>query len=124
MTSTEDLLEILKLDVLVVLDEAYIEFSSEASKIAWVAQYPNLVVLRTFSKSAGLAGLRVGYGAFPLQVRSGQTSGQTSSEWLRVCVLECMGVGVGGCSLLLMSWCASLWGICSCVQGPSLVCLV
>lgn len=70
MTSTEDILELLKLPVMVVLDEAYIEFSSEASKMSWVAQYPNLVVLRTFSKSAGLAGLRVGYGAFSLQVSS------------------------------------------------------
>ncbi len=39
--------------MLVVLDEAYIEFSSESSRIGWVAKYPNLVVLRTFSKSAG-----------------------------------------------------------------------
>lgn len=50
----------------VVLDEAYIEFSEEASKMGWVADHPNLVVLRTFSKCAALAGLRVGYGAFPL----------------------------------------------------------
>ncbi|KAK9830199.1 hypothetical protein WJX72_010248 [[Myrmecia] bisecta] len=56
---------ILKLPVLVVLDEAYIEFSDEPSRMAWVLDHPNLVVLRTFSKSAGLAGLRVGYGAFP-----------------------------------------------------------
>ena len=65
MLSTADLLEILQLPVLVVLDEAYIEFSDEPSKMGWVAQYPNLVVLRTFSKCAALAGLRVGYGAFP-----------------------------------------------------------
>lgn len=50
--------EILKLPVLVVLDEAYIEFSDEPSKMKWVADYPNLVVLRTFSKCAALAGLR------------------------------------------------------------------
>ena len=52
----------------VVLDEAYIEFAGETSRIQWVSKYPNLVVLRTFSKSAGLAGLRVGYGAFPLSL--------------------------------------------------------
>jgi histidinol-phosphate aminotransferase len=57
--------EILQLPVLVVLDEAYIEFSDEPSRMTWVADYPNLVVLRTFSKCAALAGLRVGYGAFP-----------------------------------------------------------
>ena len=36
-----------------VLDEAYIEFSSVPSKLKWVQKYSNLVVLRTFSKSAG-----------------------------------------------------------------------
>lgn len=62
-----DLLEILALPVLVVLDEAYIEFCTDVpSRIKWVQQYDNLVVLRTFSKCAALAGLRVGYGAFPL----------------------------------------------------------
>jgi len=54
---------------IVVVDEAYIEFAGEdglaASPISLVATYPNLVVLRTFSKWAGLAGLRLGYGAFP-----------------------------------------------------------
>lgn len=49
-----------ELQVLVVLDEAYIEFSEEATRMPWVSEIPNLVVLRTFSKSAGLAGLRVG----------------------------------------------------------------
>ncbi|PSC74017.1 histidinol-phosphate aminotransferase [Micractinium conductrix] len=66
MLSTEELREILELPTLVVLDEAYIEFSEEPSKMGWVADHPNLVVLRTFSKCAALAGLRVGYGAFPL----------------------------------------------------------
>lgn len=49
-----------------VLDEAYIEFSEESSKMGWVAQYPNLVVLRTFSKCAALAGLRCA----PLRLRT------------------------------------------------------
>uniref|UniRef100_A0A0A0K7U5 histidinol-phosphate transaminase n=1 Tax=Cucumis sativus TaxID=3659 RepID=A0A0A0K7U5_CUCSA len=66
--SDEDLLKILDLPVLVVLDEAYIEFSSTESKMQWVKKYENLIVLRTFSKRAGLAGLRVGYGAFPLSI--------------------------------------------------------
>ena len=56
---------LLALPVLVILDEAYVEFSG-GSRIGWVEDdYNNLVVLRTFSKWAGLAGLRVGYGAFP-----------------------------------------------------------
>ena len=37
----------------------------EVGHITWVHDYPNLAVFRTFSKLAGLAGLRVGYGAFP-----------------------------------------------------------
>lgn len=52
---------------LVVVDEAYAEFSSD-TLIPLVARYRNLVVLRTFSKWAGLAGLRVGYGVFPPEV--------------------------------------------------------
>lgn len=60
----ETLIRLLKLPLLLILDEAYIEFSGN-SRITWVEDHENLVVLRTFSKLAGLAGLRVGYGAFP-----------------------------------------------------------
>ncbi|EOA35222.1 hypothetical protein CARUB_v10020377mg [Capsella rubella] len=66
--SEDDLLKILKMPILVVLDEAYIEFSGIESRMKWVKKYENLIVLRTFSKRAGLAGLRVGYGAFPLSI--------------------------------------------------------
>jgi histidinol-phosphate aminotransferase len=63
--------ELLSFPLLVVLDEAYVEFSDEylgasVSRIREVTSRENLVVLRTFSKWAGLAGLRIGYGAFPL----------------------------------------------------------
>ncbi len=54
---------------IVVVDEAYIEFAGDdalaASPISLVPRHENLVVLRTFSKWAGLAGLRLGYGVFP-----------------------------------------------------------
>jgi Aminotransferase class I and II len=56
MLSERELLEVLALPVLVVLDEAYIEFSAENSRLKWVIEHENLIVLRTFSKSAGLAG--------------------------------------------------------------------
>ena len=61
---------LLDLPTLVVLDEAYIEFADDElgaglSRIREVSSRDNLVGLRTFSKWAGLAGLRVGYGAFP-----------------------------------------------------------
>jgi histidinol-phosphate aminotransferase len=45
---------------LVVVDEAYIEFSAAASLAARIAEYPSLVVLRTLSKAHGLAGARCG----------------------------------------------------------------
>ncbi|MFN3704441.1 MAG: histidinol-phosphate transaminase [Thermoflexales bacterium] len=60
--------ELLQLPVLVVLDEAYIDFSAQPSRARWVMEHENLVVLRTFSKLAGMAGLRVGYGVFPMKV--------------------------------------------------------
>lgn len=56
--------QLLQLPLIVVLDEAYIEFAGN-SRVNWVLEHENLIVLRTFSKWAGLAGLRVGYGVFP-----------------------------------------------------------
>ena len=50
--------------VAVVLDEAYNEYlddDQQYDSVAWVRQYPNLLVSRTFSKAYGLAGLRIGY---------------------------------------------------------------
>jgi len=58
-------LERVPADVTVVLDEAYNEYIPPEARVdtaAWVAEFPNLVVCRTFSKIYGLAGLRVGYG--------------------------------------------------------------
>ncbi|GAB7387524.1 histidinol-phosphate transaminase [Bacillaceae bacterium] len=51
--------------VLVVLDEAYYEYVTDErypDSLALLARYPNLVVLRTFSKAYGIAALRIGYG--------------------------------------------------------------
>ncbi len=50
--------------VIVVLDEAYLEYSPENERVdgsQWLREFENLVVTRTFSKAYGLAGLRVGY---------------------------------------------------------------
>ena len=63
--SIEDIARLLSLPILIVLDEAYLEFTEARSLITEVPDRQNLVVLRTFSKWAGLAGFRVGYGAFP-----------------------------------------------------------
>ena len=63
----EELLRFLRAvpaSIIVVLDEAYNEYLEPGLKtdsIGWLAQFPNLVVTRTFSKAYGLAGLRVGY---------------------------------------------------------------
>lgn len=51
-------------EVVVVLDEAYYEYLESEDRvdtISWIEQHPNLIVVRTFSKAYGLAGLRVGY---------------------------------------------------------------
>jgi histidinol-phosphate aminotransferase len=47
---------------LVVLDEAYIHFTQTPGSMELTRDYPNLIVLRTFSKAFGLAGLRIGFG--------------------------------------------------------------
>ncbi|MEW6294065.1 MAG: histidinol-phosphate transaminase [Pseudomonadota bacterium] len=51
-------------DVAVVLDEAYNEYlppAERADTVAWLREFPNLIITRTFSKIYGLAGLRVGF---------------------------------------------------------------
>ncbi len=68
-TPPEEIAALLDLPVLVVLDEAYIDFADQA--VSWLDHIArqglpaNLIVLRTFSKWAGLAGMRVGFGIFP-----------------------------------------------------------
>ena len=60
----ESLLQAIPADVIVVLDEAYHEYSAPLGipdGTRWLARHPNLVVTRTFSKAYGLAGLRIGY---------------------------------------------------------------
>ncbi len=46
---------------LVIVDEAYIEFSSQPSLLSELSKYPNLVILQTLSKAYGMAGLRIGF---------------------------------------------------------------
>lgn len=60
----EQLLRILEHNVVVVIDEAYAEFAGE-SAIDLVGKRGNLIVARTFSKWAGLAGIRAGYAVIP-----------------------------------------------------------
>jgi histidinol-phosphate aminotransferase len=61
-----EFLESLPGHVIVVVDEAYFEYATAQSGdypdcMPWLAEFPNLIVTRTFSKVYGLAGLRVGY---------------------------------------------------------------
>ena len=58
-------------DVLILLDEAYDEYlgaDNKSEAINWLAEFPNLIISRTFSKAYGLAGLRVGFGLMHAQV--------------------------------------------------------
>jgi histidinol-phosphate aminotransferase len=58
----EDIREICtRFSGIVVVDEAYIEFASAPSLVKEIRAYPNLIIMRTFSKAWGLAGVRVGY---------------------------------------------------------------
>lgn len=66
--TANELKQLLALPLVVVVDEAYIEFSDEDGYADWIPQYPNLIILRTLSKWAGMAGMRVGYGLFPLGI--------------------------------------------------------
>ncbi len=67
--SQKDILEIVDTGLPVLVDEAYAEFSGE-TVAQMVSRYENMMVLRSFSKWAGLAGLRIGYGIFPPQIAS------------------------------------------------------
>jgi len=60
----ETFLQAVRSDILVVIDEAYVEYAEAGSgpdSLALYRRYPNVCILRTFSKAYGLAGLRVGY---------------------------------------------------------------
>jgi histidinol-phosphate aminotransferase len=63
----KDILEVLDFGIPTLVDEAYFEFTGE-TVAPLVGKYKNLMVLRTFSKWAGLAGLRIGYGMFPVEI--------------------------------------------------------
>jgi histidinol-phosphate aminotransferase len=66
-TTEQEIMELVGTGKIVVVDEAYFEFSN-MTVANIVPSYPNLIVLRTFSKWAGLAGLRIGYGFFPVEI--------------------------------------------------------
>ena len=66
-TPQKDILKLVETGIIVVMDEAYYEFCGE-TVAPLVPKYPNLIVLRSFSKWAGLGGLRAGYGIFPSNV--------------------------------------------------------
>jgi histidinol-phosphate aminotransferase len=58
LSDVEDLIASFK--GIVVIDEAYIDFSTKPSFLPLIAKYPNLIVMQTFSKAFGLASVRVG----------------------------------------------------------------
>lgn len=65
-----DLRRMLRLGLPTVIDEAYFDFETDGSSTGLLAEFPNAIVLRTFSKAFGLAGLRLGYAlAHPVVIR-------------------------------------------------------
>ena len=67
IVTEKEVMELVDTGKIVVVDEAYFEFSN-VTMADLVPSYPNLIVLRTFSKWAGLAGLRIGYGIFSVEI--------------------------------------------------------
>ncbi len=68
--SRDDLRRILRLGLPTVIDEAYFDFETDGTTTGLLAEFPNAIVLRTFSKAFGLAGMRLGYAlAHPVVVR-------------------------------------------------------
>ncbi|MDH4299127.1 MAG: histidinol-phosphate transaminase [Dehalococcoidia bacterium] len=67
IATEKEIMELVGTGRIVVADEAYVEFGN-VTVANLVPACPNLIVLRTFSKWAGLAGLRIGYGFFPVDV--------------------------------------------------------
>lgn len=67
--SHSDITELLdRFDGIVVIDEAYIDFSRQESFLTRLEKYPNLIVIQTLSKAWGLAGLRLGMAFSSLQI--------------------------------------------------------
>jgi histidinol-phosphate aminotransferase len=64
LATTQQIVSLLRTEALVAVDEAYFEFCGKTA-LPLLGEFDNLVILRTFSKWAGLAGLRIGYGIFP-----------------------------------------------------------
>lgn len=69
IASEEKVCELLEAGLIVIVDETYREFSGR-TLVPLVRQHPNLLVLQSFSKWAGLAGLRVGFGVMDTEVAS------------------------------------------------------
>jgi len=67
ITTPTDLVKLLKSRAIIVVDESFYEFAGN-SAAGLVAEFDNLVVMRSFNHWAGLAGLCIGYGLFPQEI--------------------------------------------------------
>ena len=86
----ENFLKKIPENIVVALDEAYAEYVTDASfpdAIALQKKYPNLVILRSFSKIYGLAGLRIGYGIMEEKLANSMIQGQIPFS------LNCLSAG-------------------------------
>jgi histidinol-phosphate aminotransferase len=87
------ILPLLKTNVPILIDEAYVEFSDNKSFINYINDYPNLIVTRTFSKAFGAAGCRIG------MVFSNKKNIELISKFRQM--YEISGVSMKYCSHLL-----------------------
>ena len=98
-------------DVLVALDEAYREFVTDADAVdgtTLLDAYPNLVVLRTFSKAYRLAGLRVGYALGAAEVA--QALKKVGSPFAVSAVAQAAALAALDCRAELLASCAEVEG--------------
>ncbi len=65
----EFILQLLRLNVLVTIDEAYIDFATQPTLVNYLKEYENLILLRTFSKAYALGGVRIGYGLLSKDIK-------------------------------------------------------
>ena len=77
-------------NLLVVVDEAYVDFSTKGSAISLVNKYENIVVLQTLSKAFGLAAIRCGFSIGAPDVIQLMNNVKAPYKWVVTCYICCV----------------------------------